>query len=141
MAFIFATSSVLWLQFLFFHNFTEIGINMHRIYQWSVRSGPQNKFLLALLSWSLHFWKNTFLSMMFLRLLCTEWRGEKIFKNKSRRTFLNRKRILALSFNPKSMKLAEIFLIIPLVIDSSLGWTNNRILKMTNRSEYKNKNY
>lgn len=54
--FIFAMSSLLWLWFLFFQDFTEIGINMHRIHQWSVSSGPQNKFLLASVSWSLLFW-------------------------------------------------------------------------------------
>lgn len=58
---------------------------------------------------------------MFFMIIYAGRRGEKAFKNKSKRTFLDRKRILALSFNPKSMKLAKIFLIIPLVIDSSLG--------------------
>lgn len=64
---------------------------------------------------------NHFLVNNIFMAICTGRRGEKVFKNKSRRTFLDKKRIFALSFNPKSMKLAKTSLIIPLVIDSRLG--------------------
>lgn len=43
MSYILVTSSVLLLQSLYLQDFTEIGSNVHRIYQQSVRGGPQIK--------------------------------------------------------------------------------------------------
>lgn len=65
------------LQLLYLQSFTEIGIIVHRIYQQSLRSGPQTKIRICVFCFCFFPLKETtFLSTILLGLFCTVRRGK-----------------------------------------------------------------
>lgn len=77
MAYILVMCHVSLLQLLYLQSFTEIGIIVHRIYQQSLRSGPQTKIRICVFCFCFFPLKETtFLSTILLGLFCTVRRGK-----------------------------------------------------------------